>query len=148
MGKWYSAHEQDLPPLVKWAMPTNEILSRIRTSNLALYRSFQNLRITTFVAKEPYQNRARFLVMCVRVCVQQRERVTIKTGREGDRTRERSKRERKIERERARVYIWIYTRSILWYTELSHPVSLQKTCKKSRSQSISHFSFLCFILVL
>jgi len=30
----YSAHEQDLPPLVKWATPTNEISSRIRTFGL------------------------------------------------------------------------------------------------------------------
>ena len=34
-----SAHEQDLPPRVKWATPTNEILSRIRTFSLGPFGS-------------------------------------------------------------------------------------------------------------
>jgi len=35
----YSVHEQDLPPRVKWATPTNEILSRLRTFGLGPFRS-------------------------------------------------------------------------------------------------------------
>jgi len=35
----YNAHEQDLLPRVKRATPTNEILSRIRTSILVAFRS-------------------------------------------------------------------------------------------------------------
>jgi len=35
----YSAHEQDLPPCVKCATPTNKILSQIRTFSLGPFRS-------------------------------------------------------------------------------------------------------------
>jgi len=38
-GERYSAHEQDLPPWVKWTRPTNENFSRTRTFILASFRS-------------------------------------------------------------------------------------------------------------
>jgi hypothetical protein len=34
-----SNHEHDLPPCVKWATPTNEILSRIRKFSLSPFMS-------------------------------------------------------------------------------------------------------------